>query len=120
MNPLQIPSPVPLLAYLIFIMIINPSSPSPPSSDQLDTSSAAAAASKRDKRSYSYDRSVEVFVVADSTMSEYHRGNLRQYILTLMSTVSFIVYNLKLRMRLTMKFPSGSFDLQRRQHWECN
>lgn len=42
----------------------------------------------RQKRSISYERYVEVMVVADKTMADYHGKNLNHYILALMSIVS--------------------------------
>ncbi len=42
----------------------------------------------RIKRSYSHERYIEVMVVADAKMANYHGDNLRQYVLTLMATVS--------------------------------
>jgi len=45
---------------------------------------------KRIKRSYSHERHIEIMVVADSKMAKYHGDNLRDYILTLMETVSDI------------------------------
>lgn len=48
---------------------------------------------KRIKRSYSYERHIEIMVVADSKMAYYHGDNLRHYVLTLMATVSDILRN---------------------------
>lgn len=42
----------------------------------------------REKRSYSHERYIELLIVADSKMEEYHQDNLESYILTLMNTVS--------------------------------
>lgn len=44
----------------------------------------------RRRRSVSVERHLEVMVVADSKMANYHKSNLRHYILTLMSTVALI------------------------------
>lgn len=41
----------------------------------------------RKRRSESRELHLEVLVVADSKMAEYHGSNLNHYILTLMSTV---------------------------------
>lgn len=43
---------------------------------------------RRTKRFLSYPRYVEVMVVADNRMVEYHGANLQHYVLTLMSIVS--------------------------------
>ncbi|KAM4651989.1 A disintegrin and metalloproteinase with thrombospondin motifs 9 [Discoglossus pictus] len=45
---------------------------------------------RRTKRFLSYPRYVEVMVVADSRMVEYHGANLQHYVLTLMSIVASI------------------------------
>ncbi|KAG9483595.1 hypothetical protein GDO78_009487 [Eleutherodactylus coqui] len=45
---------------------------------------------KRTKRFLSYPRYVEVMVVADNKMVEYHGANLQHYVLTLMSIVASI------------------------------
>ena len=42
----------------------------------------------RKRRSVSQERNVEMLVVADSRMVEFHGSNLHHYILTLMSIVS--------------------------------
>ncbi|XP_053576979.1 A disintegrin and metalloproteinase with thrombospondin motifs 9 [Bombina bombina] len=47
-------------------------------------------APKRTKRFLSYPRYVEVMVVADNRMLEYHGANLQHYVLTLMSIVASI------------------------------
>lgn len=81
-----------LLAYLILITSISYTSLQ--STRQLEhrdafhNNSITGINNQRFKRSYSYERHVEVFVVADHSMSEYHGTNLHHYLLTLMSTVS--------------------------------
>lgn len=47
---------------------------------------------KRTKRFLSYPRYVEVMVVADNKMVEYHGANLQHYVLTLMSIVSIFLF----------------------------
>jgi hypothetical protein len=44
----------------------------------------------RSKRSYSQEYFVEIMVVADKKMAEYHGDGLYHYILTLMSIVSIL------------------------------
>lgn len=46
------------------------------------------ALERRVKRSYSHERHIELMVVVDSKMVQYHGDNLRHYVLTLMATVS--------------------------------
>lgn len=43
---------------------------------------------RRKKRSYSHERYIELLIVADNRMSQYHKENLETYILTLMNSVS--------------------------------
>lgn len=43
---------------------------------------------RRRKRSYSHERYIELLIVADNRMSQYHKENLETYILTLMNSVS--------------------------------
>jgi hypothetical protein len=46
---------------------------------------------KRKKRSYSQEYFIEIMVVADKKMAEYHGDGLYHYILTLMSIVSTLL-----------------------------
>ena len=63
------------------------SSISTPSSN---TSSSTHSSSRwqRHRRSFSHERHIEIMVVADAKMAQYHGENLQHYILTLMATVS--------------------------------
>jgi len=47
--------------------------------------------SERRKRSYSQERFIEIMVVADKKMAEYHGDSLYHYILTLMSIVRLLL-----------------------------
>ncbi|KDQ65246.1 A disintegrin and metalloproteinase with thrombospondin motifs 9 [Zootermopsis nevadensis] len=49
------------------------------------------SAPKRNKRSYSQEYFIELMVVADKKMAEYHGDGLYHYILTLMSIVSTLL-----------------------------
>ena len=46
---------------------------------------------KRQKRSFSQERFIEIMVVADKKMAEYHGDSLYHYILTLMSIVRLLL-----------------------------
>ena len=52
------------------------------------------AAHSRHKRSMSWERNVEVLVVADYQMARYHGNDLQHYVLTLMSIVSSTFFTL--------------------------
>ena len=55
------------------------------------TDAAAPPLHSRHKRSMSWERNVEVLVVADYQMAGYHTTDLQHYVLTLMSIVSEIL-----------------------------
>ena len=57
-------------------------------SQRKTTEKADVLGRHRSKRSISMERYVEVMVVADMKMAEYHGKDLQHYILTLMSIVS--------------------------------
>lgn len=65
--------------------------PGPPHYGQLPSPSLDTTSHpSRQRRSISRDRYVEVLVVADKKMAEYHGNNLEHYLLTLMAVVSKI------------------------------
>jgi hypothetical protein len=55
---------------------------------------------QRSKRSYSQEYFIEIMVVADKKMAEYHGDGLYHYILTLMSIVSILLLLLLLLLLL--------------------
>jgi len=57
----------------------------------------------RRKRSYSQERFIEIMVVADKKMAEYHGDSLYHYILTLMSIVRLLLLLLLLLSLLLLK-----------------
>jgi hypothetical protein len=57
---------------------------------------------KRRKRSYSQERFIEIMVVADKKMAEYHGDSLYHYILTLMSIVRTLLLLLLLLLILLL------------------
>jgi hypothetical protein len=61
---------------------------------------------KRRKRSYSQERFIEIMVVADKKMAEYHGDSLYHYILTLMSIVRLLLL-LLLKLLLILPYPNN-------------
>lgn len=74
----------------------------------------------RSKRSYSYDRHIEIMVVADPKMAKYHGDNLHHYVLTLMATVSSEVLDFTMRESSVALRAASSFIRSVLPHWDAS